>query len=201
MNLNLTEIEVQKNVIVSNKAPEKIRGKTLDSLTPEERQDIGKNWTASYAKLSWTEVQTGIIIRESVPIDKFTINPDKPEFQSKVVTIIQKLGYSVTPEMKIKPSDYIKKGLKIFAKVVEQVDKGGKATGFHRIDYLTIKPAGAPRQVQQKIPIDASTKAEIINVVAGVKTKEQGIQALMAAGKTTLLEPYLALVSQGDIKY
>lgn len=204
----ISGLELAMNLILSKDAPDAIRGKKLDDIPPVQRDDVSQRWLANMLKVSCMEVETGTTVTENFNVTKPpSVNASKPEFESKIIRMIKALGHKVEVGQKIKINEYFKHGVRFYAKVVPQM-RNGKETMFHQLDINSIRPAAAnasPSSVStpktsSNIPQDRVN--EIKAMIAGVKTKEEAIQKIVADNQDDVtLSQFLTLWEKGVIVF
>lgn len=202
--LVITSIEFQPDVVTHRNAPEHVRGKMLDMLTPEDRANIGVNWTSNILRITFLELESGISIRKNFNITKLNVNEENKRFQSEFVTFLKSLGYDIKPQQDILPAQYIKKDMRIIAKVKDQIDKKtGKTTGFHELDIESARlkqpPANTTQAKISEVPEDK--KKELMCIMGNSGTLSDAIRKLSSTGRMDLLDVLTTLQKSGEIKF
>lgn len=207
----LTERTLRRGVIFSLDAPQDTRGKQLSDLDVDERKSISPRWVGDLIELKFDVVdeEQSVQLRESAWVSNtLTLNTDNPQYQSRLATLIQKLGGELEPETKIKLNDYIPVGIQFHAHPRAQKNKDGKDTGYHELDLSTITDVkkGKGAKTQSKVSatdFSDEDKAAVQDIIDGAdaKTREGGIKALIEAKKTNLMNVLLAMEEAGEIKW
>lgn len=152
-------------------------------------------------ELYWAEESTDVKFKQSHFLGKYTVNIEKPEKSSSVVRLANALGIKVNKGDKIHPKNFLRKGMKIKARIVPQMDKSGKDTGFSEIDISSIRKSGGKSQTQ--ITHDAGLMATFQKEITdGVyTTKEKYIQTLASTGRAAEIAPFVAMCDDGKIRF
>lgn len=197
--------EIRESVIFSKDAPEKYRGMSLSELDEEDRSEISKKWYSNLLELEFKIIDEGlnVSIKQTAWIDRLTINTSNPQFQSWIITMIQKLGNVIEADTDIDIREYLPLHLRFEANPKAQLDKKGKETGFHELDIETIKAVKAPKLAVQKAftGVSDELRGKVFGVVDGCKSKEEALKTLIEAKKSNLIGAYLAMVESGEIVY
>lgn len=200
----LIEAEVKQGVIFHKSAPKELKGQLLADLDEEERSQIKDKWCGTLFEMHFQTVDEGVDVelKEANWIDKLTVNTTNPEYQSRLVTMIEKLGNAMDPETTIKLGEYFKVGMQFKAHVKPQTDKKGKETGYHELDLNTVKAIGSvTKQKQTFTEVDAELQAKVLDAIKGSNSKDSAMELLVANKKTSLIGAFLAMVESGEIGY
>ena len=203
----LVELNARENVIFSKDAPEEYRGKSLLEILNADNipADIPKKWYSNLLEMEFKTVDEGldVSLKESGWIDKLNINTTNPEYQSRIVTMIQRQGHVLEPGKPIDLREYFKVGMQFEAHVKPQIRKG-KETGYHELDIDSMKAlTGGEKARIQKVFDDVSSelKAKVLGYVAECTSKEDAMAQLVKVKKTNLMGAFLALIESGEISY
>lgn len=113
--------------------------------------------------------------------------------------LAEKLGYDPSVGKSMLPSDFLKRGLKIKAKIME-LPPNEQGRVYNAIDIDTIQSEGVEQQtIPEKIP-DAVV-AEIKALAKGCKKQSDLMSKINKAKKFELLQPAMLLIEQGQIKF
>ena len=200
----LTEAEVKQGVIFHKSAPKELKGQLLADLDEEERATIKEKWCGTLFEMKFQTIDEDVDVelKEANWIDKLTVNTNDPKYQSRLVTMIEKLGNVVDPETTIKLGDYFKVGMQFKAHVKPQLDKQKKETGYHELDLNTIKAIGAKPQKQNSFAeVLPETKEKVLDAIKGSDSKDSAMKLLVANKKTSLIGVFLAMMESGEVGY
>lgn len=200
----LTEAEVKQGVVFHKSAPADLKGQLLAELDEEERATIKDKWCGTLFEMHFQTIDEGVDVelKEASWIDKLTVNTNDPKYQSRLITIIEKLGNVVEPETKIKLGDYFTVGMQFKAHVKPQTDKKGKETGYHELDLNTIKAMGAkPAKQNSFADVSPEMKEKVLDAIKGSNSKDNAMELLVAKKKTSLIGAFLAMVESGEVGY
>lgn len=200
----LTEAEVKQGVIFHKNAPKELKGQLLADLDEEERATIKEKWCGTLFEMHFQTVDEDVDaeLKEANWIDKLTVNTNDPKYQSRLITMIEKLGNAVDPETTIKLGDYFKVGMQFKAHVKPQTDKKGKETGYHELDLNTVKAIGSIAKPNQTFAeVDKELQAKVLDAIKGSNSKDSAMEILVATKKTSLIGAFLAMVESGEIGY
>lgn len=219
----LTEAEVKQGVIFHKDAPKELKGKLLEDLDTDERKTIKEKWCGTLFEMHFNTVDEGVDVelKEANWIDRLTINTSNPEYQSRLLTIIEKMGHSldslketvIAKESEIgegdgvtiktiKLGDYFKVGMQFKAHVKPQLDKQKKETGYHELDLNTVKAMGSKPQKQNSFTeVTEAVKEKVLFAIQGSNSKDNAMELLVANKKTSLIGAFLAMVESGEIGY
>ena len=161
----------------------------------------GKPWQS--LELSFTEAESGVTIRKSFFLNpKISINKDSPEKSADLIKLANALGYKTEIGTKgFHPKNFLRIGLKISARVVEQVRKDGTKTGYSEINIASIRPFG--KKAQQSFASDPSDVAKWQKEISDGKypTKEKYMANLVNTGRATEVGPFNNAVASGEITF
>lgn len=212
---DIVDISLQKEVIIGGKDMRDTyaiyKGKMLSDVPPQIRSEILPKWVADYLTVTTVEINEGVKIKMTFNIGKMTVNKKNPQFESKLVTFIRNLGYNIEPGTKIRLGNYLKKGKKFYAKVIPQKNTDGSESGFHEIDITTVSSApdslsgmksSSPTSMPDSKTISDDTKALIVKIIAGAKTKDEAIKKIFEDHEhKDLISEFLTMCSSGEIKF
>ena len=183
--------------------PEKDYTLELTEIKREAGEKDGKEWQK--LNLFWTEQESGVTIRQSHFLNpKVTRNKDDGAKSASLVKLALALGYKAEiGDKSFHPKHFLKEGLKIVARVVDQVNnKTKEKTGFSEIDISTIRPAG--KKAQQSLPsIDQTDIAKWQKEVTDSKitAADKYMQTLASTGRFTEIAPFMEATKQNLIKF
>ena len=200
----LTEAEVKEGVIFHKSAPKELKGQLLAELDEEERSQIKDKWCGTLFEMKFQTVDEGVDVelKEASWIDRLTVNINDPKYQSRLVTMIERLGNVVDPETKIKLGDYFKVGMQFKAHVKPQLDKQKKETGCHELDLNTIKAIGSKPQKQNSFAdVSPEMKEKVLEAIKGPNSRDSAMEILVAKKKTSLIGAFLAMCESGEVGY
>ena len=202
--------EYRKDVIFAKEAPAEVKGRTLGELDPDEREEINPKWCADIIELYFKTIdeELDVNLKESAwTSDVLTLNTDNPEYQSRLATLIQKMGGVLEEGQKIKLGEHFPVGLQFKAHPRPQT-KDGKETGYHELDLSTITAVDATkkRKNQQKVAtadVTDEERAEINKIVEEIedRTKDGVMRNLISTGKQHLMGTFLAMDESGEFKW
>jgi len=207
----LTQRVLRRGVIFGRDAPQEYRGKQLSDLDQEEREEINPKWVADIIELHFQTLigEQSVALKESAWVsDVLTLNTTNLQYQSRLATLVQRMGGELTPNQKIKLGDYVQEGLQFDAHPRAQRDKQGKETGYHELDLETItnvkKGTGVKAQAKISVTdIADDVKAAIQDIVDGAEalTKEDAIKGLIEAKRTDLMGAFLDMDTAGEFTW
>lgn len=121
-------------------------------------------------------------------------------FKDSVIwKLADKLGYNPSIGKSLLPSDFLTRGLKIKAKIME-LPPNEQGRVYNAIDLDTIQSEGVEQQtIPEKIP-DA-VAAEIKALAKGCKKQSDLMSKINKSKKFDLLQPAMLLIEQGTIKF
>ena len=197
----------RKDVIFSRDAPAEVRGKTLADLDVEEREEISPKWCADIVELHFKTIDEGVDVqlKESAWMsDVLTLNTDNPEYQSRLATLIQKMGGTLKEEQKITLGEYFPVGLQFKAHPQAQ-RKDGKETGYHELDLSTIRAASKKKEQSKvaKADVTEEQRAEIKTLMGEMKNpvKDEVMRELISSGKQHLMGAFITMSDAGEFKW
>ena len=197
----------RKDVIFAKGAPAEVRGKTLADLDAEEREEISPKWCADIVELHFKTIDEGVDVqlKESAWVsDVLTLNTDNPEYQSRLATLIQKMGHTLEEGQKISLGAYFPVGLQFKAHPQAQ-RKDGKETGYHELDLSTIQSASKKKEQSKvaKADVTDEQRADIKTLMSGMKNpaKDDVMKELINSGKQHLMGAFIAMSDAGEFKW
>ncbi len=204
----LYERVYRKDVIFSKDAPAEVKGRTLAELDADEREEISPKWCADIIELHFKTIDENIDVRlkESAWVsDALTLNTANPEYQSRLATLIQKMGGALEEGQKIKLGVYFPVGLQFRAKPRAQRDKSGKETGYHELDLATIRAVEKKKEQQKvtKANVTEEERKEIAAIMDKMENpqKEDVMRELIKHEKAHLMSPFIAMCDMGEFKW
>ena len=204
----LNERLFRKDVIFGRDAPAEMRGKTLADLDVEEREEINPKWCADIVELHFQTIDEGVDVqlKESAWMsDVLTLNTDNPAYQSRLATLIQKMGGALEEGQKIQLGTFFPVGLQFKAHPQAQIGKDGTETGYHELDLSTIRATGRKKEQQKvaKADVTDEQRAEIKGIMDKMDkpAKDDVMHELIGSSKTHLISPFIAMCDAGEIKW
>ena len=197
----------RKDVIFAKEAPAEVRGKTLSDLDQDEQQEINPKWCADIVELHFKTIDEGVDVqlKESAWMsDVLTLNTDNPEYQSRLATLIQKMGGTLEEEQKITLGEYFPVGLQFKAHPQAQ-RKDGKETGYHELDLATIRAASKKKEQSKvaKADVTDEQRAEIKALMSTMKNpaKDDVMKELISSEKAHLMGAFITMDVAGEFKW
>ena len=204
----LYERVFRKDVIFAKGAPAEVKGRTLGELDPDEREEINPKWCADIIELRFRTIDEGLDVnlKESAWIsDVLTLNTDNPEYQSRLATLIQKMGGALEEGQKIKLGVHFPIGLQFKAHPRPQTGKDGKETGYHELDLSTIRAASKKKEQSKvaKADVTEEQRAEIKTLMGEMKNpvKDEVMRELISSGKQHLMGAFITMSDAGEFKW
>ena len=198
----------RKAVIFAKGAPAEVRGKTLADLDVEEREEINPKWCADIVELHFQTIDEGVDVqlKESAWIsDVLTLNTDNPEYQSRLATLIQKMGGTLEEGQTIQLGTSFPVGLQFKAHPQAQKRKDGTETGYHELDLSTIRVVGKKKEQSKvaKADVNDDERTEIKRLMSGMKNpaKDDVMKELINTGKPHLMGAFISMSDAGELKW
>jgi len=198
----------REDVVFDRNAPAEMRGKTLNELDAEEREEINPEWCADIIELHFKTIDEGVDVqlKESWWTgDSLTLNTDNPEYQSRGATLIQRMGHTLEEGQKIRYGEYFPLGLQFKAHPQAQRGKDGKETGYHELDLSTIRVVGRKKEQSKVVKADVTDeqRAEIKAIMSKMDkpAKDDVMHELIGTSKAHLMSAFLAMSDAGELKW
>lgn len=102
------------------------------------------------------------------------VNPNTPEVEDAIVRLSRRLGYNPQLGGDFVPEDFLKRGLRFVAQLVEYQDEKDPTKKYTRIDMNTIRLAdgSGPSDSQAPLADDSELISEVLTIAEDAKLKK-----------------------------
>lgn len=195
----LKSVDLIEQVVYSKDAPEDYRGEPKAKLVAEGKE-IDDKWCADMLVIHFL-VNGEIEIKESYWLQaKLAVNDKNPEYQSKFVTLLQKLGTALDMETEAQLGELLVENT-TFKAHAEQVGD----SIYHRLNHDSITDVTIPKQPkskpQEEEPDKSEMKKKIWDLLKGVKSKTKATEIIFEQADADIFETFAEMVQDKELKF